>query len=163
MSRIKSDKSQFLEPRDWDQYGLTEHEAAPYVDPTDEEMAEIGMQRLFFSDYTPWTNNHHLHIALNVVGGFEMPPMRAAGTFTYGYSTDDDLYDLYIWIIWPKFGFGRATKYFQRHAKKIGRDEALNLVRDYDGEFSVASARSLLQETGNGGGGILGDHCQTRG
>lgn len=150
MSRIKSDKNEFLEPKDWDQYGLTKEEAAPFIDPTDEEMAEIGMERLFFSDYTPWTNNHHLHIALNVVGGFEMPPTRSAGTFTYGYSTDDDLYDLYIWMIWPKFGFGRATKYTSKDIQegKISRDEAIKLVRDYDGEFPWGALDRYCDKTG---------------
>lgn len=150
MSRIRSDKSRFLEPREWTEYGLTPHEAAPFIDPTDEEMAEIGLERLFFSDYTPWTNNHHLHIALNVVGGFEMPQTRASGTFTYGYSTDDDLYDLYIWLIWPKFGFGRATKYTSKDIQegKISRDEAIKLVRDYDGEFPWGALERFCEKTG---------------
>ncbi len=150
MSRIKSDKSRFLSPSDWSQYGLTPHEAAPFIDPTDEEMSKIGLERLFFSDYTPWTNNHHLHIALNVVGGFQMPATRASGTFTYGYSTDDDLYDLYIWIIWPKFGFGRATKYTSKDIQegKITRAEAINLVRDYDGEFPWRALDRYCEKTG---------------
>lgn len=149
-SRIKSDKVNFKEPRNWVDYGFAEHEVAPYVDPSDEEMAAIGLQRLFFSDYTPWTNNHHLHIALNVVGGFEMADCRAPGTFTFGYSTDDDLYDVYIWLLWPKFGFCRATKYTSKDIQegKIKREETLPLVRDYDGEFPWDAVDRFCGKTG---------------
>jgi len=149
-ARIKSDKRDFLPPERWTEWGFSEAQIRPYVDPDDTKMADIGLQRLFFSDFTAWTNNFHLHVALNVVGGFEMTETRGAGTFTFGYATDDDLYDIYIWLLWPKFGFGRATKYTSKDIQegKITRENALQLVRDYDGEFPWGALDRFLEKTG---------------
>ncbi len=149
-ARLRSDKRGWLPPERWTEYGLTPHEARFYQQPTEAETAKIGLQRLFYSDYTPWSNNHHLHVALNIVGGFQTSAMRSPGTFTYGYSTDDDLYDVYIWMLWPKFGFGRATKYTSKDIQegKIGRPEAIELVRDYDGEFPWRAFERFCEATG---------------
>jgi N-acetyl sugar amidotransferase len=149
-ARLRSDKRGWLPPERWTEYGLTPAQARFYQQPTEAEMAAIGLQRLFYSDYTPWSNNHHLHVALNVVGGFQTSDKRAPGTFTYGYSTDDDLYDVYIWMLWPKFGFGRATKYTSKDIQegKISRSKAIELVRDDDGEFPWRAFVRFCEQTG---------------
>jgi N-acetyl sugar amidotransferase len=149
-ARLRSDKRGWLPPERWTEYGLTPAEARFYQQPSEVETAAIGLQRLFYSDYTPWSNNHHLHVALNIVGGFQTSAKRSPGTFTYGYSTDDDLYDVYIWMLWPKFGFGRATKYTSKDIQegKISRREAIELVRDYDGEFPWRAFERFCEKTG---------------
>jgi N-acetyl sugar amidotransferase len=136
-ARIQSDKRNYKQPAEWTYYGFSKEQIACFQEPADEDLKKAGIQRLFLSDYTPWSNNHHLHVALNVIGGFETDKQRAVGGYTYGYSTDDALYDVYIWMLWPKFGFGRATKYTTKdiHEGKINREKALELVRLYDGEF----------------------------
>jgi N-acetyl sugar amidotransferase len=149
-ARLRSDKRGWLPPERWIEYGLTPIQARFYQQPMEAEMATIGLQRLFYSDYTPWSNNHHLHVALNIVGGFQTSASRSPGTFTFGYSTDDDLYDAYIWMLWPKFGFGRATKYTSKDIQegKISRREAIELVRDYDGEFPWRAFERFCEKTG---------------
>src|SRR5262249_1119161 len=57
-ARIRSDKRGWLSPERWTEYGLSKQEARFYQQPTDAEMAAIGLQRLFYSDYTPWSNNY---------------------------------------------------------------------------------------------------------
>lgn len=150
VARIRSDKRSFLEPSEWTKIGLTEEEVRIYQVPSDEEVRQAGLQHLFFSDYTPWSNNHHMHVALNIVGGFQMNQERSPGTFTYGSSTDDDLYDLYVWLMWPKFGFCRATKYTSKdiHEGKITRPEAIKLVAEYDGEFPWRALDRFCAKTG---------------
>jgi N-acetyl sugar amidotransferase len=149
-ARIRSDKRGWLPPERWTEYGFKPEEVRFYQQPTEAEMAAIGLQRLFYSDYTPWSNNHHLHVALNIVGGFRTAEKRTPGTFTFGYSTDDDFYDVYIWMLWPKFGFGRATKYSSKDIQegKISRAEAIGLVRDYDGEFPWRAFERFCDKTG---------------
>ena len=149
-ARLRSDKRGWLPPEQWTEYGLTAEQARFYQQPSEAEMAAIGLQRLFYSDYTPWSNNHHLHVALNIVGGFQTSAKRSPGTFTFGYSTDDDLYDAYIWMLWPKFGFGRATKYTSKDIQegKISRAEAIELVRDHDGEFPWQAFERFCEKTG---------------
>ncbi len=149
-ARIRSDKQGWLPPERWTEYGFKPEEIRFYQQPSEEEMRSIGMRRLFYSDYTPWSNNHHLHISLNVVGGFRTAEKRTPGTFTFGYSTDDDFYDVYIWMLWPKFGFGRATKYSSKDIQegKISRPEAVELVKDYDGEFPWKAFERFCEKTG---------------
>ncbi len=149
-ARIRSDKQGWLPPERWTEYGLTPQQVRFYQQPTTNEVEALGLQRLFYSDYTPWSNNHHLHVALNVVGGFQTASSRAKGTFTFGYSTDDDLYDVYIWMLWPKFGFGRTTKYTSKDIQegKIARKEAIELVKEYDGEFPFAAFDRFRERTG---------------
>ena len=79
-----------------------------------------------------------------------MSETRSPGTFTFGYSTDDDLYDVYIWMLWPKFGFGRATKYTSKDIQegKITREKAMQLVLYYDGEFPWKALDRFLEKTG---------------
>ena len=149
-ARLRSDKRGWLPPEQWTEYGLTAEQARFYQQPSEADMAAIGLQRLFYSDYTPWSNNHHLHVALNIVGGFQTSAKCSPGTFTFGYSTDDDLYDAYIWMLWPKFGFGRATKYTSKDIQegKISRAEAIELVRDHDGEFPWQAFERFCEKTG---------------
>lgn len=136
-TRIQSDKRGFLQPHEWTKWGFTPEEIAIYQEPGDDELRDANVQRLFLSDYVPWNNNNHLHVALNVVGGFTMREERSPGTYTFGYSIDDDLYDLYIWMTYPKFGFCRTVKYTSKDIQegKICRAEGIRMVRDYDGEF----------------------------
>ena len=149
-ARIRSDKSDYRTPDRWHELGIDPRDLLPYQEPTDAEIAAAGVKRLFLSDYLPWNNNYHLHVSLNVVGGFEMSDERAPGTYTFGYSTDNELYDVYIWMLYPKFGFGRATKYTSKDIQegKISREQAIGLVRDYDGEFPWHAADSYVAKTG---------------
>lgn len=150
-ARIRSNKANFPTPDQWaERYGVEPRMLLPYLEPTDAELQAAGVQRLFMSDYLPWNNNYHLHVALNVVGGFTMNEKRSVGTYTFGYSTDDDLYELYIWFLWPKYGFCRATKYTSKDIQegKISREQATPLVRDYDGEFPWHALDGFLDKTG---------------
>lgn len=149
-ARIQSDKPSFLTPDQWDSLGIDRRDLLPYQEPSAQEIAKAGVKRLFLSDYLPWNNNYHLHVALNVIGGFEMQEERSPGTYTFGYSTDNDLFDVYLWMLWPKFGFARATKYTSKDIQegKIGRDKAIELVRDYDGEFPWRAFDRFCARTG---------------
>ncbi|WP_421781051.1 N-acetyl sugar amidotransferase [Kiloniella litopenaei] len=148
-TRIKSDKRDFKGPEQWTDFGFSEEELKMFIQPDDEEMAEVGMKRFFFSDYIPWNNNYHLHVALNVVGGFKTSQQRSTGTYTYGYSIDDDLYDVYLWFTWPKFGYGRAAKYASKDIQegKMTREQAIDMVKEYDGEFPWEAVDRYLEKT----------------
>jgi N-acetyl sugar amidotransferase len=150
-SRIRSNKPNFPLPDKWaEHFNLPERDMWIYQEPSDADMQSVGFRRLFLSDYLPWNNNYHLHVALNVVGGFTMSDNRSVGTYTFGYSTDDDLYELYIWFLWPKYGFGRATKYTSKDIQegKLERSKGLEMVRQYDGEFPWHALDRFLDRTG---------------
>ena len=129
---------------------LFRSEISMWKEPSDKELDAAGVQRIVLSDYNPWDNNHHMHVALNIIGGFQTRNQRSPGAYTYGVSTDDDWYDLYNWFTWPKYGYGRTTKYASKDIQegKFSRDQAISLVRDYDGEFPGRAFERFIEKTG---------------
>jgi hypothetical protein len=117
----------------------------PFLEPPAEQIGKV--KRLFMADYLPWNNNHHLHVALNVIGGFTLAETRTCGTYTHGSGIDDYLDEIYLWFTWPKFGYGRATKYAAKDIRegKMTRDRAAELIRLYDGEFPWHMFDRLLE------------------
>lgn len=135
--RVKSDRHNWKDPRNWHQYGIPKKYLIPYIEPPLKVQRAIGIKRLFIGDYVPWNNNHNLYFALNVIGGFNLLERRTVGTYTHGASIDDDIDEIYLWFLWVKFGFGRATKSASPDIRegKLKRENAIELVRMYDGEF----------------------------
>ncbi|MCX5908500.1 MAG: hypothetical protein NTY64_15280, partial [Deltaproteobacteria bacterium] len=101
-ARIRSDRMKFKLPDEWDSYGVSKEQLWPYREPPEEQIRHL--RRLFMADYLPWNNNHHLHVALNVIGGFTLSEQRTCGTYTHGSGIDDHLDEIYLWFTWPKFG-----------------------------------------------------------
>ncbi len=135
--RVRSSRPNWKEPSEWHEYGFRKNKLLPYIEPSDEEKQKVGVKRLFLGDYVPWNNNYNLHVALNIVGGFNLLERRTVGTFTHGTSIDDDIDEIYLWFLWPKFGFHRASKSASPDIRegKLTRERAVDLVRRYDGEF----------------------------
>lgn len=135
--RVRSNRPNWKEPKDWHEYGVPKNSLTPYIDPSKEEFERTGIRRVFLGDYVPWNGNQNLYVALNVIGGFNMLERRTVGTYTHGSSIDDDIDEIYLWFLWIKFGFGRASKSASPDIRegKITREKAIELVRLYDGEF----------------------------
>lgn len=68
--------------------------------------------------------------------GFRPNPERNEGTFSKYASLDDRLDGLHYFLAYAKFGIGRCTSDAAQEVRsgEIDRDEALALVRRYDGE-----------------------------
>ena len=134
-ARVQSDRANFLTPDRWTEYGYSEFDTRVFQEPDPEKIKNV--KRIFMADYVPWNNNHHLHVSLNVIGGFELSEERTCGTYTHGNGIDDYLDEIYLWMTWPKFGYGRSTKYAAKDIRegKLTRERAVELIRLYDGEF----------------------------
>jgi hypothetical protein len=70
---------------------------------------------------------------------------RTDGTFTNFDSLDDKTDDVYYYLQWIKFGFGRAVRDASRMIQNghMTREEGLDLARKHDGEFP----QEFLEET----------------
>ena len=133
--RMRSGRHNWRDPSNWDQYGVEKRQLLPYIVPGAD--ASSGLKRVFLGDYVPWNNNHNLYTAMNTIGGFRVLDRRTVGTYTHGASIDDDIDELYLWLLWVKFGFGRASKSASPDVRegKLRREGAVELVRRYDGEY----------------------------
>ena len=64
-------------------------------------------------------------------------PERTLGTYSKYNSIDDKIDDLHYFTTFIKFGIGRATYDASQEVRndEINRDEAIALVKKYDGEY----------------------------
>lgn len=133
IARVRSDRALFKEPHKWHEYGIPKEQLVAYQEPDEPEK----VYRIFLADYIPWNNNQHVHYVLNVIGGFTLSDKRTVGTYTHGFGVDDSIDEIYLWLTWPKFGYGRSTKYAAKDIRegKLTRKRAIELVKFYDGEF----------------------------
>lgn len=143
--RLKSGRPNFKLPNKWHEYGFSEKELIPYIEPSEEEQKKVGIQRIYIGDYYPWSTKYNYEI-VEKIGGFTMRETRSLGSYTRGASIDDDIDEVYMWMLWPKFGFGRASKSASPDIREgmITRDHAIENVKKYDGEFPWQTFDKLL-------------------
>ena len=101
----------------------------------DQAGKQIDVQYLGY--YMPWHPQECYYYAVEH-GGFRAAPERTAGTYSKYSSIDDKIDDLHYYTTFIKFGIGRATYDASQEARNgdITRDEAVALIRRYDGEYS---------------------------
>lgn len=86
--------------------------------------------------YLPWHPMENYYFACEHTG-FEPNPERSESTYTRFASLDDKMDGLHYFMAYVKFGIGRCTSDAAQQCRNgdITRDEALLLVKKYDGEF----------------------------
>jgi len=93
---------------------------------------------LFFTQYSRFENwSPAKHRAFAVGKGMRTLPVRSIGTFTCDSQLSDILQDLHCYILFIKFGFGRATSdaCIAIRDGTLDRGNALEQVENYDGDF----------------------------
>ena len=78
---------------------------------------------------------------------FKVNPYRSEGTYTKYSSLDDKLDNLHFYTWFIKTGRGRATEDAALEVRNniITRDEAVKLVKKYDGEFPKKYFKEILE------------------
>ena len=111
--------------------------------PSGQEIIALNL-----SDWAPFVSSENLRIAKGY--GFSENSVRSVGGFTKGYSIDDTIDELYLWFTYPKFGFGTATKYGAQLVRegKMTREEALEKIEKYDGEFPFDNIELIMKYLG---------------
>jgi hypothetical protein len=101
--------------------------------PADGDFSKIFFTQ--FSRYENWSPSKHGNFAIGK--GMRTIPVRSIGTFTSYCQLSDKLQDLHAHLMWLKFGFGRCTSDVCIAIRDgwIERDEGLELIENYDGEF----------------------------
>ena len=81
--------------------------------------------------------------------GFSVNDERTEGTYSKYNSLDDKVDGFHYWTSYIKFGIGRATEEASNEIRHgyINRDEAVNLVKKYDGEFPKKNFQDFLNLT----------------
>jgi len=139
---------------DWVSDRLTAKELTPYFAPTDLQLTSAGTLAVFLGYYRPWDPATSLSVAS--LNGFR-PRREGPKTGYYDYADiDDDFISIHHYLKWYKFGFTRLFDNLSLEIRngRLGRDEALQIVRDRGDQTPLADIDVFCEFVG-----ITRDHC----
>jgi N-acetyl sugar amidotransferase len=104
--------------------------------PSDEKVNKSNIKLTHWSYFENWDPYRNYLIAKEYCGLKEAEDSNA-GTFTNFSQNDQALYALHAYLMYLKFGFGRANQDACIEVRRgaMNRDQAVNLVRLYDGHY----------------------------
>ena len=97
----------------------------------------------YFENWSPQANYFYVRKYCE----FKTGNSRSSGTYTKYTSLDDKIDELYYYLQYLKFGFGRATSEACVDIRDgyITREEAVSLVKYYDGEYPNEDLQDVLK------------------
>lgn len=115
---------------------ISEADLSFFKFPTDEEVSKIGLTFTHWSYFEAWDSYRNYVIAKDNCGLIEKEEGNL-DTFTNFSQNDQALYSLHAYLMYLKFGFGRATQDAGIEIRRgsMTRDQALNLVKMYDNSY----------------------------
>ena len=149
------------DPRNWAADGITEKELYPYIYPENVE----GVKAFYFSYFFGWDIYENAKFVREKMG-FEQAQSwgntnlftmqgqagvpwwgKSDGSFEGFDSIDDKIDDLDYFMMFVKFGFGRATRMASRliQGGHMMREQGMELVERYDGEFPETYLSEVLE------------------
>jgi N-acetyl sugar amidotransferase len=130
-----------------DRYGLTLGDLEPYLPAPPEMMERSRIEVHYLGYYIKWTPQEAFYYAVEHTG-FEPNPVRTEGTFSKYNSLDDRIDGFHYYTTYIKFGLGRCSYDASQEIrnKHLTREEAVALVRRFDGEFPWRYAKDILDD-----------------
>ncbi len=153
-SKKKRDITEVIEhqigdyPENWQNEDITLKDLEPYIYPTQNQLSENKITAYYFSYFFRWSMFENYKYVKKIMPNFqENPDGRTNGTFTDFDSLDDKIDSLYYYMQYIKFGFGRAVRDTSRFIQnsQMSRNEALKIVKKYDGEFPKNDLKEVLE------------------
>lgn len=125
-------------------FGLTTNDLSIYLPVPEQDVARTGTEVHQLGYYVKWHPQGNYYQASEY--GFRAAPERTPGTYSKYAGIDDKIDDFNFYTYFIKFGIGRAVYDAAQEvrAMDITRDEAVSLVRKYDGEFPERFAEELF-------------------
>ena len=126
--------------------GFSDSDLFPYLAPEREVIAKAKTEIHFFSYYKFWDPQENYYYCSEKTG-FNPNPIRSEGTYSTYASLDDEFDGFHYYLGFIKFGIGRTTSDTAHEIRdgKITREEGINLVKNYDGEFPSNYYKKFLQ------------------
>ncbi len=135
------------DPRNWVDDVVSEKDLNHYIYPDLEDVQKAGVKAVYMSYFFKWDQWSNYEYVKKHIDFKESPCGRSEGTFTRHDSLDDKIDDLYYYMQYVKFGFGRAIRDASRMIQNghLDREEGLELCRKYDGEFPRRHLKEVLE------------------
>ena len=127
-------------------YDFNLNDFTPYIPPKLEELKKSKVAVHFFSYYKKWDPQESYYYAYEKTG-FKPNTERTEGSYSKYSSIDDKIDDFHYYATYIKFGLGRASYDASQEIRcgKITREEAVSLVKKYDGEFPKKNFQAFLK------------------
>ncbi len=117
-------------------FGMSNADLTPYLPSDVAPLEKMGAEVHYLGYYLKWHPQSAYYFAVEN-GGFRASPERTVGTYSKYNSIDDKIDDFHYYTTFIKFGIGRATYDASQEVRSgdLEREEALALIKRYDGEF----------------------------
>ena len=135
-------------PQNWVNDEISPKDLYPYIYPDSEVLEKNRIHAFYFSYFFKWSMIDNYDYIKKEIPNFKVNQKgRTSGTFTNFDSLDDKIDDLYYYMQFIKFGFGRAIRDVSRFIQnnRLTREEGLEFVRKYDGEFPNDHMTEVMQ------------------
>ncbi|QQG46223.1 MAG: N-acetyl sugar amidotransferase [Candidatus Niyogibacteria bacterium] len=118
-----------------------------YRPPKREDIEKLGAQMHWISYYRNWIPQENFYYAQKHTGFTANEEGRSEGTYSKYASLDDKTDGFHFYLGYIKFGLGRATRDAMMEVRSghITREEAVALVKRYDGEFPKKYFKEFLE------------------
>jgi N-acetyl sugar amidotransferase len=138
------------DPRNWLDDEIQPSDLGPYLYPDLGEVAAVGVRAFYFGYFFRWSMFENFEYIRTRIPFATHPAGRTPGTFTAFDSLDDKSDDLYYYLQFIKFGFGRAVRDASRMIQNghLTRAEGLEYARRYDGEFPAEHFDVMVEYLG---------------
>ncbi|MDF2474511.1 MAG: legionaminic acid biosynthesis protein PtmG, partial [Anaerocolumna sp.] len=115
---------------------FSEKELYWWLYPSPEEMRSAGLEIAKWSYFENWDPYEHYLFSKEKCGLKEKED-RCTSTYNNFGQTDTILYDLHVYLMYLKFGFGRCSQDVGIDIRRgaMNRSQGLALVKLYDGEY----------------------------
>jgi N-acetyl sugar amidotransferase len=134
------------DPQNWVDGSVSSGDVLPYLYPPVEKVDAVGVKAMYFAYFFRWSMFENYEYIKSKIDFHTALGGRTDGTFTDFDSLDDKIDDVYYYLQFIKFGFGRAIRDASRMINNghLTRSKGLELARQYDGEFPSAHYGEVL-------------------
>jgi len=135
------------DPRNWIDQEVVLHDLNPYIYPSQEEVVRVGVKALYYGYFFKWSSYENYLYVKDKYNFHTCKEGRTEGTFTNFDSLDDKSDNLYYYMQYIKFGFGRAVRDASRmiQNRQLTRAQGLNFSCKYDHEFPARYLNDMLE------------------
>jgi N-acetyl sugar amidotransferase len=128
-----------------DKYNVPKEELSFFEFPSEKEIATKGIKLTHMSYFEPWDSYKNYLVAKESCGLIEKNEGNK-DTFTNFAQNDQALYSLHTYLMYLKFGFGRATQDCGIEIRRgaMTREQAINLIKLYDNSYPFENLEIYL-------------------
>lgn len=136
--------------KDLVQYGIEEKDLYLYMPLEEQRIKHAGIEVHYYSFYKNWSPQENYYYAMDHSNFKSNPDGRSEGTYTKFASLDDKVDGQHYYTMFIKFGQGRAMNDVNRDIRDgfISREEGVELINKYDGEFPIKYFKDVLNYMG---------------